>query len=358
VPKIRVLVVDDAVVFRRMLTNELSADPDIEVVATAVNGRAALEKLVQSPADLVVLDVEMPEMDGLATLAAIRKTHPRLPVIMFSALTERGAAATIDALAAGANDYFAKPSAANLDQSLAVIRDQLTPKIKALAGTSSHQTAPVSTDKIARSSTDSPATKRRGPIQLVVIGASTGGPNALTTVFEGLPGDLQVPILLVQHMPPMFTRFLAERLTSRSAVPVAEAEHGTVLEAGRAWIAPGDYHLTLTGSGNRRQLALNQDPPEHSCRPSVDVLFRSASRVCGTNTLAVVLTGMGRDGLSGCELIREAGGLIVAQDEPTSVVWGMPGHVVRAGLADCVLPIDSIADEIVARVRKQREPSR
>jgi two-component system chemotaxis response regulator CheB len=297
-------------------------------------------------------------MDGLATLAALRKTHPRLPVVMFSSLTERGAATTLDALAAGANDYFPKPATTNLQLSLAVVRDQLVPKIKALVAKEAGRTAPPEAVLPAAKFVASASVKSAGPIQLIVIGASTGGPNALAEVFQALPRELNVPILLVQHMPPMFTGVLAKRLSSRSPIPVEEAKGGEIVEPGRAWIAPGDYHLTVTPHGTQRRLALSQDPPQNSCRPSVDVLFRSAGRVCGANTLAIVLTGMGQDGLRGCEAIHEAGGQIIAQDEATSVVWGMPGYVARAGLADRVLPIALIADEIVRRVNGQREPGR
>lgn len=192
--------------------------------------------------------------------------------------------------------------------------------------------------------------RRAAPIEVVAIGASTGGPNALAELFGQLPGDFPVPIVLVQHMPPMFTRLLSERLTARSALRVDEASAGGVLEPGRVWVAPGDHHMIVVRDGTQVRVQVHQDPPANSCRPAADVLFRSVAQTFGPGTLAVVLTGMGQDGLRGCEAIRAAGGQILVQDEATSVVWGMPGNVVRAGLADRVLPLSLIAGELIQRV--------
>jgi two-component system chemotaxis response regulator CheB len=346
-PKIRVLVVDDAVVFRRVIAEELANVPDLEVAGTAAHGRIALARMSQVSPDVVILDVEMPEMDGLATLAELRKTYPRLPVIMFSAFTERGAKATLDALALGASDYFTKPAdAGSLEASREIIRAQLIPKIRALCAATHGPPVTVAPTMAARR-----ANARRGPIEVVAIGVSTGGPNALADVFHRLPADLPVPVLIVQHMPPMFTRLLAERLTAESAVPVEEGRTGAVLDPGHAWVAPGDYHMIAARDGTQVRLLVHQDPPENSCRPSVDVLLRSVARAYGPGALAVILTGMGQDGLRGCQAVAAAGGQILAQDEATSVVWGMPGYVAQAGLADRVLPLALIGDEIVRRVR-------
>lgn len=346
--KIRVLVVDDAVVFRRAVTDELAADPAIEVVGTAANGRIALAKLPQHNPDLVVLDIEMPELDGLATLKEIRRAYPKLPVIMFSALTERGAAASLDALALGATDYFPKP-AGGLDQSLRVIREELIPEIKALCG----RAATPGFAPLAPATTAPP-----GRVDVVAVAASTGGPNALADLFAGLPADLPVPVVIVQHMPPMFTRLLAERLSARHQLPADEGRAGGVLRPGHAWVAPGGQHMAVLRDGAAVRVVLTEDPPENSCRPAADVLFRSVAKVFGPSALAVVLTGMGQDGLRGCEAIRAAGGQVVVQDEATSVVWGMPGFVARAGLADRVMPLGLIAPEVVRRVRAGREPGR
>jgi two-component system chemotaxis response regulator CheB len=349
VPKIRALVVDDAVVFRQALSKELSADPMIEVVGTAANGRIALQLLTQVNPEIVILDVEMPELDGLATLRELRKTHPKLPVIMFSALTERGAAATLEALSLGATDYFAKPSA-GLEASFKVIRDELIPEIKMICGRTAASTQ-IAINPLRTA-------QGNAAIEAVAIATSTGGPNALAEVFSGLPASMPVPIFIVQHMPPMFTRLLAERLTAQHAIKVEEATSNTVVKPSRAWIAPGDYHMIATRDGAGVRLALNQDPPENSCRPAADVLFRSLPRVYGPGVLAVVMTGMGQDGLRGCEAIKEAGGRVIVQDEASSVVWGMPGYVAKAGLADKVLPLPHLAAEIVRQVRNGRGKSK
>jgi two-component system chemotaxis response regulator CheB len=357
-PKIRVLIVDDSVVIRRLVAEELERDPALEVVGTAADGRIALARMTQLNPDLVVLDVEMPELDGLATLKELRKTYPRLPVIMFSALTVRGAEATLDALSLGATDYFTKPTTGGgLDASLGVIRDQLIPKIKALCPNTVNGTAAARAGFVARPSTggapaaSTPARTISGRVDVLAIGTSTGGPNALVEILRPLPADFPVPIVIVQHMPPMFTRLLAERLSAECAIPVQEATTGTILQAGKAWIAPGDFHMVVEPEGRQRRLQLHQEPPENSCRPAVDVLLRSLAKAFGPNSLTVILTGMGQDGMRGCEHVREAGGQVVVQDEATSVVWGMPGSVARAGLADRVLPLSLIANEILRRVR-------
>jgi two-component system, chemotaxis family, protein-glutamate methylesterase/glutaminase len=333
-PKIRVLVVDDSVVIRRVVSDELSADPGIELVGTASNGQIALARLTQ--------------MDGLTALAAIRKQYPRLPVIMFSALTERGASATLDALALGATDYFTKPAGpGGLEESRRVIREELVPAIKAICAPKLAAPA-VPLPKPTPGGSGSIRTAR---VDAVVIGVSTGGPNALADIFSALPADLPVPLLIVQHMPPMFTRLLAERLTANSKVQVAEATSGTAVQPGRALVAPGDFHMVLARDGTQVRTLLHQEPPENSCRPAADPLFRSAAKVYGSGVLAVVLTGMGQDGLRGCEQVRAAGGQIIVQDEASSVVWGMPGFVARAGLADRILPLSLVANELVRRVR-------
>ncbi len=342
--KIRVLVVDDSALIRRVVAEELGADPAIEVVGTASGGKAALAKLPQLTPDLVTLDVVMPDMDGLAVLAEIRKVYPKLPVVMFSVLTERGAAATLDALALGATDYFTKPGGAGgLDESRRVIREELAPAIRAICAPKAGAPAP---NQVAAKR----ARRAAGGADVVAIGVSTGGPNALADIFRHLPADLAAPVLIVQHMPPMFTRLLADRLTGIGPIPVHEAITGTILQPGQAWIAPGDFHLVVERKGANVRTVVNQDPPECSCRPAADPLFRSVAAAYGARALAVVLTGMGQDGLRGCEAVRGAGGHVLAQDEATSVVWGMPGSVVRADLADRVLPLSLMAAEIGRRV--------
>lgn len=356
-PKIRVLVVDDAVVVRRIVTDVLAADPDIEVVGTAANGRLALGKLELLKPDLVTLDIEMPEMDGLETLVQIRKTWRTLPVIMFSTLTERAASATLDALARGASDYVTKPSnVGSVGLAQERIREELIPKIKALCGRKSQ---PAAAPKAAPAPIRLPEHFRAPlPIRLdaLAIGVSTGGPNALAEVIPHLPEEFPLPVLVVQHMPPVFTRFLAERLASCSRLKVREGVPGAVVEPGTVWIAPGNYHMTLERVGDQIRLALNQDPAVNSCRPAVDPLFSSVARLYQNRSLAVVLTGMGSDGLAGAREIREAGGVVLAQDEATSVVWGMPGAVAGAGLAEQVLPLQDVAPELVRRAQVGRLP--
>ncbi len=347
--KIHVLIVDDSVVIRRLVRNALEQDPEIEVVGTASNGKLALPKIEQLAPDIVILDIEMPEMDGLATLREIRKSHPRLPVIMFSTLTERGAAATLDALALGANDYLTKPAGAgSMASAISLVTETMVPKIRSLCG---RMPAPPATELSAK---QVPTPRRCGAgiarPQAVVIAVSTGGPNALAQLLPALPDSLSVPVLVVQHMPPTFTRLLAERLDSISPLAVAECEDGASVQAGKTWIARGDHHMLVRKRGAEVVLETNQDPPENSCRPAADVLFRSAAELWGRRLLGIVLTGMGSDGLKGAEIIHSQGGEIVAQDEASSVVWGMPGYVVRAGIASAVLPIDEIANEIVRRV--------
>jgi len=344
--KIRVLVVDDSAVVRRIVTDLLSAEAGIEVVGSAPNGRAALATLPALTPDLVTLDLEMPELDGLATLVELRRLYPRLPVIMLSSRTERGAMSTLEALARGASDYVTKP--ANLGSpglAQARLRDDLVPKIRALAGGPARGSRP-GRPPAARA----PAGPRvPAPVDALVIGVSTGGPNALAAILAHLPATFPVPIVVVQHMPPLFTRILAERLAAQSALAVREAEADQALEPGSVLIAPGNYHLALRRDAETVRVVLNQDPPENSCRPAVDVLFRSAAAAYGARVLGLVLTGMGHDGLRGAEAIRSAGGRLLAQDEATSVVWGMPGAVVSAGLADQVLALDDIAGVLVQR---------
>lgn len=345
--KIRVLIVDDSVVLRRILANNLAADPAIDVVGYASNGRLALARISQLNPDLVTLDVEMPEMDGIQTLCEIRKTHPKLPVIMVSAVNPRDAATTLDALALGANDYVTKP--ANVSRELAekILRDELIPKVKALCA----EALPAGLEP-PRPGPRLFAARER--VELLAIGASTGGPNALAEVLSLLPAKFPVPLVIVQHMPPLFTKLLAERLSAKCRFPVHEAGAGDALQPGEAWLAPGDFHLALQREGESVRTVLHQGPPQNACRPSVDVLFESAAEAYGAGTLAVVMTGMGSDGLRGCRRVSEAGGQILAQDEATSVVWGMPGVVAREGLADKILPLQAIAEEIIGRVWRGR----
>ncbi len=350
---IRILVVDDSVVIRKLLCETLSTDPELEVVGSASDGHIALAKIAQLHPDLITLDVEMPVMNGLEMLAELRKLDAKLPVIMFSTLTERGAAATLDALSLGASDYATKPSNTGSPAvAIEAIRAELVPKIKALCARAS--------TKLKSLPPPRPATRVRVPahrrVEIVAIGTSTGGPNALAEVLPRIPKDFPVPIVVVQHMPPIFTRMLVERLASHSAMPVEEGSTGVILSPAHSWIAPGNFHMTVVRAGMNWQLELNQGPPEHSCRPAVDVLFRSVAAACRADVLGVVMTGMGSDGVLGAQHIREAGGEVIIQDEASSVVWGMPGLVYAAGQADAVYPLDQLAPEIARRVLQNRAP--
>lgn len=353
--KIRILIVDDSTVIRRLLTDALSTDPSIEVAGTAANGRIALAKLTQINPDLITLDMEMPDMDGLTTLTELRKTHPKVPVIMFSTLTQKGAVATLNALQLGASDYVTKPAnVGGVTAAIQAVKSELIPKIKALCRfVEPAHTLPARPPV--------PAAQRQASLDLrlqrfdvIAIGVSTGGPNALTEIFRQLPGDLPVPIVIVQHMPPVFTKYLAERLDAVSPVEVKEAGEGDVLTPGKAWLAPGNFHMSLVRRPAGIAVHLHQGPPENSCRPAVDVLFRSVAEMYGARSLGVVLTGMGQDGLRGCEAIAAVGGRVVVQDEPSSVVWGMPGAVANAGLADAIVPLSRVAAELKSLAHQRR----
>lgn len=345
---VRVLIVDDSAVIRRLLSNLLATDPEIVVAGTAGNGIQALARIPEAKPDLITLDIEMPEMDGLETLVEIRKLYPKLPVIMFSTLTERGATATLDALARGASDYVTKPShSGGSEASRERVQEELIRKIKSLCAVRVPQPRPVPMPTLVPG-------RPRARVDVVAIGTSTGGPNALTALVPQLPADFPVPIVIVQHMPPLFTRLLAERLHALSRLEVREGKEGEKLRPGQVWIAPGDYHMTVARKGPEFVLGLNHDPQENSCRPAVDVLFRSVARTCGANVLGVVLTGMGADGTRGSSEIREAGGEVFVQDEASSVVWGMPGSIVAASLADRIYPLTVMAPEVVRRVWMRR----
>jgi two-component system, chemotaxis family, protein-glutamate methylesterase/glutaminase len=352
--RIRVMVVDDSVVIRRLVTQALEQDPVLEVVGTASNGAIGLQRIPQFNPDVITLDIEMPDMDGMEMLRRIRREYPQLRVIMFSTLTERGAAKTLEALTLGADDYVAKVSnEGSLDRSMARLREEMIPKIKQffrvpqqVRAAAQHMAAYAPMSQLARLSTPVLTSMKVRP-QVVVIGVSTGGPTALGAIMPKLPAGFPLPVLVVQHMPPLFTRLLAERLNSTCQLPVEEATQGRVVEPGKILVAPGDFHMKLASNGDGVRVLLDQSPRQNSCRPAVDALFASAGEVYGGAVLAVILTGMGQDGLHGTEILKAQGASVLAQDEASSVVWGMPGAVVNAGLADSVLPLDEVVPEIL-----------
>jgi len=353
------LVVDDAVVMRKIITECLSRTLEIEVVGVAANGHIALQKITQVNPDIITLDVEMPEMDGIATLRELRKTYPKLPVIMFSTLTSRGAETTLDALAAGATDYVTKPSnVGSIGECIDRLQTELVAKIKVhcrhLGLDASHALPGKNIAVATRPVVPKLSSASRPVVELVCMATSTGGPNALSEVFKNFPADFPVPIVIVQHMPPLFTAMLADRLTASSPLKFHEGAEGQLLEAGHAYIAPGGKHMEVRRVVGKFYLHLHESPPENSCRPAADVLFRSVVAACGGNVLGVVMTGMGQDGSRGCALIHEKNGQVVVQDEATSVVWGMPGYVAQSGYADKIVPLNQIAFEMIQRTQTSR----
>jgi two-component system chemotaxis response regulator CheB len=358
--RIRVMVVDDSVVIRRLVTHALEQDPLIEVVGAASNGSIGLQRIPQFNPDVITLDIEMPDMDGLEMLCRIRRDFPHVRVIMFSTLTERGAAKTLEALTLGADDYVAKVSnEGSLDLSMDRLREEMLPKIKQffrLPGQNRTAAKPATVSAAAAQPARLVAPSAPGlkiwP-RVVVIGVSTGGPTALAAILPELPAGFPLPILVVQHMPPLFTRLLAERLHCTCRVPVHEAAQNVAVEPGQILIAPGDFHMKVVSDGKGARIFLDQSPRLNSCRPAVDALFSSIGEVYGGAVLAVILTGMGQDGLRGAEILKARGASILAQDEASSVVWGMPGAIVNAGLADRVLPIGEVVPEIVRRSTRE-----
>jgi two-component system chemotaxis response regulator CheB len=341
--KIRVCIVDDSAVIRKVLSDVMREDPELEVVACAANGKLALEELERVRPDVVTLDVDMPELNGLETIARMRQKGYQLPIIMCSSMTSAGAAQTLEALALGASDFVTKPSSHGAN-ARDVVGAELIQKIKALhaakgSGGALHKLsehgAPINQQQIT-------------PAAVVGIGVSTGGPNALAQVLSALPADLNVPVLIVQHMPAVFLSLLAQRLQAVSALPVVEAYHAQQVVPGTVYLAPGDRQMSVKRVCGRELIKITADPPENSCCPSVDPLFRSLAQVYGAATLGIILTGMGQDGLRGCEAIAAAGGHIVAQDRATSTVWGMPGMIVEKGLAQRVVPLEKVAEAIIA----------
>lgn len=354
--RIRVLVVDDSVVVRRLVVQSLAADPQIEVVGTAANGRIALPMVEELAPDVVTMDMEMPIMDGIETVRAMRRRGDRCRIIMFTSVSVRDAKRTFAALAAGANDFVTKPSQMSLGAASTGVAESLIPKIKALAAQArSGMTSRAGADA-GRGGADVVhlAARPPGPLQpvrAVVIGASMGGSQAMLQVFRSISA-LPVPVVVVQHMAPMFTRQLAEWLDRVCAGTFLESQGGEELQPGHVYVAPGGHHLELRATARGARTVLHQGPLVNSCRPSVDTLFRSAVSVYRGSLLAVVLTGMGSDGLGGSEAVVAAGGTVLVQDKASSLVWGMPGAVAKAGLAHQVLPLDKIGAAVVAAAHR------
>jgi two-component system chemotaxis response regulator CheB len=374
--KIRVLVVDDTVLYRKVLSDILAKIPDVEVVGTANNGRIALAKIDQLKPDLLTLDLEMPEMDGLATLRELQRLKLDVAVVMVSAHTSEGAAVTIKALEGGAFDFITKPGSTSLEQNRESLLRQLRPVIqsvstrKLLRSTLSGARVPpgarpappvrpAAAEMEAKPAGISPAAQRPGivpaapggRIAIVAIGISTGGPNALAEVLPKLPRNFRVPVVIVQHMPPVFTKALADSLNQKSVLNVIEARDEEQLQPGNVYLAPGAKQMKVVKKAAGEFLQLTDDPPENHCRPSVDYLFRSVASVYGNRSLGVIMTGMGSDGVKGLQLMKQQGAQVIAQDQASCVVFGMPMEAIKAGVTDVVVPLNQIALEITNRVK-------
>ena len=345
-PNARVMLCDDSAVIRGAIARMLADDPEIEVVAKTANGQEAVNAIRSARADVVVLDIEMPVMDGMAALPLLLRADAGVKVIMASTLTTRGADIALRALRLGAADYIPKPS------SIGTVNDdgfrrELLEKVKGLAR---HLRRAAQQTRVSLALRPAPAL----PARLLAVGSSTGGPQALFSLVQGLGRSLTVPVVLTQHMPATFTPILAEHLTRIGCMPCTAARAGEALVPGRIYLAPGDRHLLIEGNRSALRARLTMDPPENFCRPSVDPMLRSAAAVCEGRVLVAMLTGMGRDGLDGTKRVVEAGGAAIAQDEASSVVWGMPGAIAQAGLCHAVLPLPKIAPRLLEMLKGAR----
>ena len=364
---LRVLVIDDTHLYRTILSDTLSAIAEVEVVGTAANGEIALSKLADLAPDLITLDVEMPVMDGLATLRKLRELGSRAVVVMVSAHTKQGAAVTMEALQLGAYDFITKPEERDPQKSRAMLESKLRPMINAIMtkrilrqtiNTMATTKGGATTQAKPGDQTSLPVFKREGAlsterVEIVAIGISTGGPTALADLLPRFPASFRVPIVIVQHMPKLFTGALAESLDAKSAIRVVEAQHGQPLFPGCAYIAPGGRQMRVAPLEGQRGhcVEITDAPPENHCQPSADYLFRSVASVFKGRALGVIMTGMGSDGVLGLRLMKRHGVMVIAQDQASCVVYGMPQEAVKAGVVDTILPLADIGPEIMKRVR-------
>ena len=362
--KLKVLVVDDTILYRKIVSDVLSKFPDVEVVGTASNGQIALSKIKSLKPDLITLDVEMPVLDGLGVLEAIKKEGLEVGVIMVSTLTTRGSKITMKALELGAFDFVTKTDRDDPEENFKALHLALLPRVRAYArrlefrkslregklpSKLKSRLAAISDDATRKSF----LAKRRAKSDIVAVGISTGGPNALIKVLPALPDNLGVPIVLVQHMPPTFTKSLAESLNQKCSLRVKEGEDGEVLEPNTVYIAPGGKQMKVaTGVGGKKVVCITNDPPENNCKPAADYLFRSVAKEYRNRATGVIMTGMGQDGTLGLKVMKSFGAVVIAQDAESCVVYGMPKAAVEAGVVDIVAPLDKIAQEIVNTVRR------
>ncbi len=358
---LKILIVDDSITYRSIMNTVLEAVSGVTVVSTASNGKNALVKLTQHEVDMVLLDIEMPEMDGLQTLKEISRLHPNIGVVMVSGTNRHSADITIQALEAGAIDFIPKPDHDSVEQNIETLRQRLVPIFTTFASKHASVPAkpaappPIVSSRPTLETVVPPAPKVGNfKADILVIGVSTGGPNALIELIPNLPANLNVPILIVQHMPPVFTASLAANLDRKSPLTVKEGAEGDCVEANTVYIAPGGKHMVIRQEGVTRRLAVNEDPPENSCRPAVDVLFRSVSNVYGSHILSVIMTGMGNDGAQGVKYIKnKPGNLCLTQSSDTCVVYGMPRAVDELNLSDEKVPLNQLATRITELVNSR-----
>ena len=369
---IRVMLVDDSAVIRGLISKMITPDPEITIVASVADGAQAVKRMDRCDIDVIVLDIEMPVMDGLTALPKLIEADPNVKIVMASTLTEKNADISLKALEAGAADYIPKPTSTSQIAGASNFRQDLLEKIKILGATARRDAgrplpktttrtiqaptgAPVKPDTSAslysKPVTLRPSTNAQSP-KILAIGSSTGGPQALLELFKGLKPTIGVPVVITQHMPPTFTRILSEHITKATDWTCTEAEEGEVLKPNQAYIAPGDYHMEVIESSNGPCLRMNQDPPVNFCRPAVDPMLKSVVKVFGARVLTAILTGMGNDGLDGGKVVIEAGGTLIAQDEASSVVWGMPGAVATAGICSAILPLTQLGGHIMKFIGK------
>ncbi|WP_135075959.1 chemotaxis response regulator protein-glutamate methylesterase [Terasakiella sp. SH-1] len=359
---IRVMVVDDSAVVRGLITRMLEAEADISVVSSVGNGKMAVDSLARNEVEVIVLDIEMPVMDGLTALPKLLEVDSSIRIVMASTLTARNADISLRALQAGAVDYIPKPSSSRELSGGRDFAKELVEKVH-IHGAARRKVkgAPKISSAKARPTTPRPLWQTQAPKEIkirpstgvkerpdiIAIGSSTGGPQALFTVLKGMHGKVKQPVVITQHMPATFTKILSEHINRMTGWTCSEATDGMVIEAGQVYLAPGDYHMTVVSQGTQKILRLDQNPPENFCRPAVDPMLRSVSAAYGRKVLTVILTGMGSDGMKGGEIVVNNGGDLIAQDEASSVVWGMPGAVAQAGICSAVLPLDDISGYVV-----------
>lgn len=356
---LKVLVVDDTVLYRKIITDVLASIPNVEVVGSAHNGKAALMKIKTLRPDMMTLDIEMPEMNGLQVLEELQHSAPHIGVVMLSTLTQEGGAMTMRALELGAFDFIPKPQAGTMAKNIEAVKKVLEPIIKSFSRSKeirnklrqgrARQNPPVWRGKATAPVSKPVFRRRQGASSIVAIGISTGGPNALAKMLPMLPPKLNVPVVIVQHMPPMFTNSLAKSLNSKCQLTVCEASDGEPLKPNVVYIAPGGKQMKIVAGadGKHRVIKIADDPPENSCKPSVDYLFRSVADHYVGRATGVIMTGMGSDGTSGLKQMKQNGSFVIAQDEASCVVFGMPKEPIQSGLADVVAPLDKIANEIL-----------